>query len=158
MSLLLRHPDTGRLLRGAAGHLANDCPAPCACSETLSGTYAMDPALILDCAGCSSGFGCWETRQWDGTFHLHTPCRWLARNQEGYGWGAGQCLQVGSIGLSLPVLELLTSECRWRLTIGCTQGAGSVTLWQGYKLSGVTPAGIYHRDLGCDPRATWEVF
>lgn len=160
MSKHLKHADDGHLVHSAAGHLVNDCQivaAPCLCPGNLATSYAIVPNLLAACSTCDGG-SCSSSEPWDGTFQLYSTCNWQGLNAAYTTWIAGQCFHIDQKNLSLMELKLDPYDCQWVLTINCFSPTNNNTLWHGVKTTGLTPAGIYSKILGCDGPAIMEVF
>ena len=167
------HPTNGEFLVDDDGRwqiCGNCCGCPCngddwadlvnGVTEECNGLVACyqlknySDGDLANCADCvASGLDAW-----DGTFQAVA-----AQGLDGCDWGCfdGPCdLSIDGKRLYKAVLQYtgMSGGRRWGLRVTCYKNPGNFyNVWWGWKATGVTPAGIYTRDVGCDATSTLEV-
>lgn len=154
--MLQRDPGSGSLLLADGISLANECccedapAAPCACPGGLLACYQISGysnTFFSNCILCTQNA---LLAPWDGQFDLSSACLW-----SGY---SGETLvrineNIGETG----ILHLVTTgTCRWRIALTC-QGAGNPFIWEGEKVTGLTPEGVYTQTAGCSGPASLTI-
>lgn len=124
-------------------------PPPDACTAIeTAGTYQITTAFT----GCPV---CWNLggALWDGKWSNdgNNDCTWHPNVAAGLAMDNGR--HVNFIGLwSMLWLDVITPA--WRVLVSCLLGPVGIETWQGQKLVGEDPEGIFTRVSGCDLTAT----
>ena len=124
-------------------------PVPLSCP---SPTYDLQlknftPGDLTGCPACLDD----TNAPWDGFWNQNTPgtCNWIIDYGGTYGSVGGKLLGTTS-------QITLVAGSKWTMKVTCLNG-GEVTVWEGEKTFGATPAGVYTRTGGCDTDPTLEV-